>query len=145
MHFVRSFLTAFPQIKIEPDLWYEACDRLGLLVIQDMVSMRVHTNERPTDEQQKEWERQLDIMVNEHKSYPSIVTWMIYNEGWGQITDTYYPEFAITERVRKMDPTRLIDSVSGWHDHGAGDFAVSIIMMRLTDSIPVVYFAGHGD
>ncbi|KXX75840.1 Beta-galactosidase [Madurella mycetomatis] len=108
-------------IKIEPDLWYEACDRLGLLVIQDMVSMRVHNNARPTDAEQKEFERQLEVMVNEHKSHPSIVTWMIYNEGWGQILD-YHPEFAITERIRTLDPTRLIDSVSGWHDHGAGDF-----------------------
>lgn len=88
-----------------------------------MVSMRVHTNARPTDAEQKEFERQLEVMVNEHKSYPSIVTWMIYNEGWGQILD-YHPEFAITERIRALDPTRLIDSVSGWHDHGAGDFFV---------------------
>jgi hypothetical protein len=60
-------------------------------------------------------------MVNEHKSYPSIVIWVIYNEGWGQITD-YHPEYAMTDRVRELDPTRLIDSVTGWHDHGAGDF-----------------------
>ncbi|KAH6628131.1 glycoside hydrolase superfamily [Chaetomium tenue] len=109
-------------IKIEPDLFYEACDRLGLLVIQDMPSMRVHTNARPTDAEQAEFQRQLEIMVNEHKSYPSIITWVIYNEGWGQITD-YHPEFALTERVRELDPTRLIDAVTGWHDHGAGDYS----------------------
>ncbi|KAK4461209.1 beta-galactosidase [Cladorrhinum samala] len=108
-------------IKIEPDLFYEACDRRGLLVIQDMVSMRVHTGARPTDAEQTEWERQLDIMINEHKNYPSIVTWVIYNEGWGQRTD-YYPEFKITDRIRELDPTRLIDAVTGWEDHGAGDF-----------------------
>ncbi|KAL2128357.1 hypothetical protein VTI74DRAFT_9285 [Chaetomium olivicolor] len=108
-------------IKIEPDLFYEACDRLGLLVIQDMPSMRVYTNARPTDAEQKEFERQLEIMINEHKSYPSIITWVIYNEGWGQITD-YHPEFAITDRIRELDPTRLVDSVTGWFDHGAGDY-----------------------
>lgn len=48
---------------------------------------------------------------------------MIYNEGWGQRTD-YYPEFELTERVRQLDPTRLVDSTSGWIDHGAGDFSV---------------------
>ncbi|KAK4244260.1 glycoside hydrolase [Corynascus novoguineensis] len=79
---------------------------------------RVHNNARPTDAEQKEFERQLEIMVNEHKSYPSIVAWVIYNEGWGQRTD-YRPEFALTDRVRELDPTRLIDSVTGWHDHGA--------------------------
>jgi hypothetical protein len=46
---------------------------------------------------------------------------MIYNEGWGQIT-SYHPEFALTEVIRTLDPTRLVDAVSGWHDHGAGDF-----------------------
>ncbi|KAK4224900.1 beta-galactosidase [Podospora fimiseda] len=108
-------------IKIEPDLFYEACDRLGLLVIQDMVSMRVHTNARPSDAEQAEFERQLEIMVNEHKSYPSIVTWVIYNEGWGQRTD-YFPEFKIVDRIRVLDPSRLIDAVTGWEDHGTGDF-----------------------
>ncbi|KAK4161238.1 beta-galactosidase [Cladorrhinum sp. PSN259] len=108
-------------IKIEPDLFYEACDKLGLLVIQDMVSMRVHTNARPTDAEQAEFERQLEIMINEHKSYPSIVTWVIYNEGWGQRTD-YYPEIKIYENIKKLDPTRLVDAVTGWEDHGVGDF-----------------------
>ena len=108
-------------IKIEPDLFYEACDRLGLLVMQDMPSMRVSTNARPTDAEQAEFQRQLETMVNEHKSYPSVFAWVLYNEGWGQITDAH-PEFALTERVRQLDPTRLVNAVAGWHDHGAGDF-----------------------
>ncbi|KAJ4290072.1 hypothetical protein N0V88_006578 [Collariella sp. IMI 366227] len=106
-------------IKIEPDLFYEACDRLGLLVIQDMPSMRAYT--RTTEEDTKEFERQLEIMIHEHKSYPSIITWVIYNEGWGQII-TRFPEFGIADRIREIDPTRLIDAVTGWHDHGAGDY-----------------------
>lgn len=48
---------------------------------------------------------------------------VIYNEAWGQITE-YYPEFELTERVRQLDPTRLVDSTTGWDDHGAGDFSV---------------------
>lgn len=109
-------------IKIEPDLFYEACDRLGLLVIQDMPSMRVHGDAAPTDVEQAEFERQIELMIEEHKSYTSIITWVIYNEGWGQRTD-YYPEFRIADRIRKLDPTRLINAVTGWHDHGAGDFS----------------------
>ena len=50
---------------------------------------------------------------------------MIYNEGWGQIVD-YHPEFELTARVKSIDPGRLVDSTSGWHDHGAGDFSVRI-------------------
>lgn len=51
---------------------------------------------------------------------------VIYNEGWGQITDTY-PEFELTDRVRQLDPTRLVDSTTGWVDHGAGDFSVRVL------------------
>ncbi|KAJ6187559.1 Glycoside hydrolase family 2 N-terminal [Penicillium mononematosum] len=119
-------------IKIETDLFYQACDELGLLVIQDMPSLRPLQSRRdangnsvtilPNDQQQVEFARQLDVMVNQFKSFPSIVTWVIYNEGWGQIT-AYHPEFALTDRVRQLDPTRLVDSTSGWVDHGAGDFS----------------------
>jgi hypothetical protein len=54
---------------------------------------------------------------------------VIYNEGWGQITE-YFPEIELTERVKQLDPTRLIDSVTGWYDHGAGDFSVSTFPSR---------------
>lgn len=64
------------QIKIEPDLFYAACDRLGLMVIQDMPAMPPDGNRPPNPEQQAEFKRQLQIMINEHKSYPSIVSWV---------------------------------------------------------------------
>lgn len=51
---------------------------------------------------------------------------VIYNEGWGQITEGYYPEIELTARVKQLDPTRLVDSVTGWYDHGVGDFSVSV-------------------
>jgi beta-galactosidase/beta-glucuronidase len=108
------------QIKVEPALFYRACDELGLLVIQDMPSMALV---EPNAAQQDEFARQLDVLVNQLKSYPSIMSWVIYNEGWSQIVSTN-PEFALTERVRELDPTRLVNAVSGWHDHGAGDYSV---------------------
>ncbi|KAJ5468147.1 hypothetical protein N7475_005899 [Penicillium sp. IBT 31633x] len=127
-----GFNTVRKHIKVETDLFYQACDELGLLVIQDMPSLRPLQSRRdengnshtivPDEKQQVEFARQLDVLVNQFKSFPSIVTWMIYNEGWGQRTD-YYPEFELTERVRQLDPTRLVDSTSGWIDHGAGDFS----------------------
>ncbi|EKV07545.1 Hydrolase, putative [Penicillium digitatum PHI26] len=119
-------------IKVETDLFYQACDELGLLVIQDMPSMRPLQSRRdancnlinilPDEKQQAEFVRQLNVLVNQLKSFPSIVTWVIYNEAWGQITE-HYPEFELTERVRHLDPTRLVDSTTGWDDHGAGDFS----------------------
>lgn len=106
-------------IKVEPDLFYEACDRLGLLVIQDMPSLTPPA--QPNQEEQAEFKRQLEIMINEHKSYPSIVTWVIFNEGWGQLDDSA-PEEALTPFVNDLDPSRLIISASGWDDHGFGDY-----------------------
>ena len=75
----------------------------------------------PNAEQQQEFQRQLELLITQHRSYPSIVTWVIYNEGWGQIVEGEYPEFALTDIVQSLDPTRLVDATSGWFDHGAGD------------------------
>ncbi|KAI1098777.1 glycoside hydrolase family 2 protein [Jackrogersella minutella] len=106
-------------IKVENALFYQACDQLGLLLIQDMPSMPLRT---PDADQQADWERQLNILIQQHKNFPSIYTWVIYNEGWGQITEGYYPEFNITTRIRQLDPTRFVDATTGWYDHGAGDW-----------------------
>ncbi|OBR04680.1 Glycosyl hydrolase family 2 [Colletotrichum higginsianum IMI 349063] len=110
-------------IKIEPDLFYHACDQLGLLVIQDMPSMTANSGRLPNAEQQAEFERQLQIMIEEHKSYTSIVTWTIYNEGWGQLRNAPYPEAKLVDVVRRIDPTRLVNANSGWFDHGFGDYS----------------------
>lgn len=79
-------------IKIEPALFYQACDELGLLVIQDMPSMRplqerTDSNCKKTrlladDQQQTEFGLQLEVMVNQFRSYPSIVTWVSTCQTW---------------------------------------------------------------
>ena len=96
---------------------------MGLLVIQDMPAMNEAGGIKPDAAQQAEFERQFDVLIEQHRSYPSIVTWVVYNEGWGQITDGAHPEFHLTERAKELDPTRLVDATSGWIDHGAGDFS----------------------
>ncbi|SMR62806.1 unnamed protein product [Zymoseptoria tritici ST99CH_3D1] len=118
-------------IKVESPLYYQAADELGILVMQDMPSLRLSTETLancsrqrllPDAAQQQEFQRQLELLVTQLRSHTCIFAWVIYNEGWGQI-ESYYPEFALTDVVRGLDPTRLVDAVTGFPDHGAGDFS----------------------
>lgn len=90
------------------------------MVIQDMPCLPPPS--QPSGEQQQEFQRQLEVLINQHKSYTSIVQWIIYNEGWGQLRGPPYPEEVLTQAVRNLDQSRLINSVTGWNDHGYGDF-----------------------
>lgn len=76
----------------------------------------------PNEAQQREFQRQLKLMVTQLRSHTSIFAWVVYNEGWGQIA-SYHPEFSLTDMIRQLDPTRLVNANSGWYDHGAGDFS----------------------
>ncbi len=123
-------------IKIEPRRWYYHCDRLGMLVWQDMVSggdryrldviaalpfagvMLDDTKHYRAFARAdaRERERYRDFVgetVEYLRAFPSIVLWCIFNEGWGQ-----FDSVEMTRYVRSIDDTRLIDSVSGWHDQG---------------------------
>lgn len=108
-------------IKAEPDLYYQACDEMGIMLIQDMPSLP--SSSQPDPAEQAEFQRQFTLLLNEHKSYTSIVTWIIYNEGWGQLTQPPWPEQGLTKLANQLDGTRLVDSVTGWYDHGYGDFS----------------------
>lgn len=118
-------------IKVEPALYYKAADELGFLIIQDMPSLRPDlpnpndscgTIRLESPDAQAEFNRQLGLLVEQLKSYTSIFAWTIYNEEWGQATEPPFPEFPLTDLVRSLDPTRLVNAVSGWTDHTAGDF-----------------------
>ncbi len=133
-------------IKIESDRWYYHCDRLGMLVWQDMVTgggpySDWQTSYKPSffraswskfdDENPNRWKdtgaeselyrlEWLDTMVEaiEHlKNHPSIVAWVLFNEAWGQ-----FEAREVTRIARREDPTRLIDAASGWYDRQCGDF-----------------------
>ncbi|KAF2732328.1 glycoside hydrolase [Polyplosphaeria fusca] len=119
-------------IKVEPALFYYAADKMGIMLIQDMPSLRTRVpkadakcgESQPVKdtESQLEFNRELEVMIKQQRNYPSIVAWVIYNEGWGQADQPPWPEFELTNVVKSLDPTRLVDSVTGWFDHGAGDF-----------------------
>ena len=133
-------------IKVESARWYYHCDRLGMLVWQDMVTggspySAWHTSYKPTlfraswgrfDDStpahyaalsagdaayRDEWERTCRGTIEHLSNHPCIVTWVLFNEAWGQ-----FEARRITEMVRTLDPTRPIDAVSGWYDQRCGDY-----------------------
>jgi hypothetical protein len=94
----------------------------------------------PCRAEQAEFERQLFDLVDTHKSFPSIYTWVIYNEGWGQLPSA--PELYLTPMLESMDPTRLVNSVTGWNDHGAGDY-LDNHHVRGISALPSPYYSYH--
>ncbi len=102
-------------VKVEPDRWYYWCDKLGMLVWQDMPNANIRS-----DADKAEFEAELKAMVNNLYNHPSIVVWTIFNENWGRF-DT--PR--MVQLVRSLDATRLINANSGWNvngtDEGVGD------------------------
>jgi hypothetical protein len=99
-------------VKVEPARWYYWCDKLGILVWQDMVSGDAHK----TEESKKNYRTELKSMIDALRNHPSIVMWVPFNEGWGQHET---PEVA--KWVKEYDPSRPVNEASGWNDKGSGD------------------------
>lgn len=93
-------------LKVESDRWYYWADRLGILVWQDMPSMLVARV--VTASASVEFMRELHAVVLQHLSHPSIVTWVPFNEGWGQ-----FDVAGVTRQLKAWDSSRLVDSQSG--------------------------------
>lgn len=108
-------------VKVESKRWYYWCDKIGMLVWQDMPSGDKHIRKEEADitrtsQSSYQYKMELKEIIDEHYNSPSIVTWVPFNEGWGQFqTDT------IVSLVRKLDNTRLISAASGWTDRKTGD------------------------
>ncbi len=106
-----GFNAARKHVKVEPDRWYYHADRLGLLVWQDMPSAG---NRTPAS--REEFAKELRNVVDALRDHPSIVMWVPFNEGWGQ-----HDTERTTAWLKAYDPTRLVNSASGWTDRGTGD------------------------
>lgn len=129
-------------LKIEPDYFYAACDRLGMLVMQDMVQSGNYSFfldtllpyfqglRRPDKDilglgADRKTERTRRYIFAQHTkntvvelyNHPSIIAWTVFNEGWGQFeSDRFY------EGIKRIDKTRLIDTTSGWFRQKKSDF-----------------------
>lgn len=113
-------------IKVEPQRWYYHCDRLGLMVWQDMPNLWEPDGQDSTAVRQQ-FRDELKVMIDQHKNSPSIVMWVPFNENWGAFDAT-----EITDWVKNYDPTRLVNGLSGYNyapgyrkaygDPGNGDF-----------------------
>jgi beta-galactosidase/beta-glucuronidase len=125
-------------VKVEPLRWYHHCDRLGMLVWQDLVNgggayqprvvavpagLPLHLRDdryrlfaRADAAAREQWLAEAEATVEHLRSVVSLAVWVPFNEGWGQ-----FDAAAVAARVKALDPTRPVDHASGWHDQGAGD------------------------
>lgn len=104
-------------VKIEPQRWYYWADKLGFLVWQDMPNAMV----KEGDAWKKQFEAEIKAMVDQHRNSPSIIMWVPLNEGWGQGPYGKEGTIKLTNWVKQLDPTRLVNNTSGWTDSGSGD------------------------
>ena len=125
-----GFNTLRKHIKVEPEEFYYQCDKLGMIVFQDMVNNGKYLFSRDTilptfslgsqkrlddrnfhknPAQRKMFLDGMESTVNQLKNHPCICYWTIFNEGWGQ-----FDSDNVCEKMRALDDTRFIDATSGW-------------------------------
>jgi hypothetical protein len=135
-------------IKVEPLRWYYHCDRLGMIVWQDMpngglidgevvatlsLAIGFHRNDahrlsrfgRADEANRAEYRRELQGMIDHLYNAACIAVWVPFNESWGQFQSN-----EVAAWVKEYDPTRLVDHASGWFDQGGGDFQSKHIYVK---------------
>lgn len=122
-------------IKVEPELFYYACDRLGMVVFQDMVNNGAYHFLRDTalptlgigkhrsdkhlhrdPETRRRFREGMESTVLALEKHPSVCYWTIFNEGWGQFDSRNR-----YEDLKELDRSRFVDTASGWFSHGDSD------------------------
>jgi tetratricopeptide (TPR) repeat protein len=99
-----GFNTIRKHIKVEPARWYYWADKLGMLVWQDMVN----PNQALPEGAKPEFEKESGEIMEQLHNYPSITTWVLFNEKWGQ-----YDQERLTKWIKDTDPSRLVNGHSG--------------------------------
>lgn len=112
-------------VKVEPARWYYHCDRLGMLVWQDIPNATTNTDRNEWVE--TNFVREAHNIMGNLKNVPSIITWVVFNEGWGQYDRKEfegkreaYTRMAV-QKVQERSNGRLVNAASGWFDYEIGD------------------------
>jgi beta-galactosidase/beta-glucuronidase len=116
-------------IKVEPARYYSYCDKVGMLLWQDMPSgdlgnrwenrpgiIDKATDKERTPESERYYRKEWDAIINALYNYPCIIVWIPFNEAWGQ-----FKTGEITEWTMKKDPSRLVNSASGGNFYPVGN------------------------
>ena len=120
--------------KVEPDYFYYACDKIGMLVMQDMVNSGSYSFIRDTalptiglkkrgdktgfgGKRKDFFVKHVENTIEQVYNHPSVIAYTIFNEGWGQFESDHLYDF-----VKKLDSTRLVDATSGWFAQEKNDF-----------------------
>lgn len=137
-----GYNTMRKHVKVEVERFYYHCDKLGMVVWQDLPNgggeynmlfvtylpnafnwfargvkdSRYKPLKRTDEEGRKQYYRDLEDMVYSLYNHPCIAVWVPFNEGWGQFDAT-----KATAQIRRMDKTRLVNEACGWFDQGGGD------------------------
>lgn len=155
-------------IKVEPQRWYYHCDRLGMIVWQDMVcgaekidnfvvgflpniGIRKAKDSNyalfkvAPEECRREHEKAMYETIDNLYNFPSIGCWVPFNEAWGQ-----FDAKRIGEQVKAYDPSRIVDHASGWHDQDGPEINsmhryILPVTMRKNDGRPfaLTEFGGY--
>ena len=120
-----GFNTIRKHIKVEPDRWYYYCDKVGVLVWQDMVNPG-----QDTAEGHDEFEKEAAATVSQLWNHPSIVSWVLFNEGWG-----LYDQKRLTHWIKTLDGSRIVDGHSGANYFQPGASTAATEKWQLSDLV----------
>ncbi len=134
-------------IKIEPDLFYYECDRLGMIVFQDMVNsgrysflldtalptigLKKGFSHGASKRRREIFERDCEETLRHLYNHPCVCAYTIFNEGWGQ-----YDADRMYEKLKSKDPSRIFDTTSGWFTETKSDVKSEHIYFRKIDLKP---------